>query len=591
MTAILTKRLAALAWLIANGHLEVRLAICPNGALYHEKIGVFHDAAGDLVAFTGSSNETAAGLAENFESIRVLPGWGGTADHAREIAADFEALWADRTPGVRVLDVTACAKELLARYRQGAPPAHDRDLDFMVVPPRRGLHHDERELPLRPHQIAAREAWIRAEGRGIFAMATGAGKTITALAAAARLAELLLRGHIRLAVVLILCPYRNLVTQWRDEAARFGIDPILAFESRQGWFAQVQEALRQARTQPVDVPPAVIIGTLATFEGEAFQSLVSLLPEATLVIADECHHLGSRQRTQALPTRARYRLGLSATPERWGDEEGTRRLHDWFGKPLEPVYGLKEALADKVLTPYRYEPVIVHLDDDENAAYRELSQRIAQRMASGTDTDDEVLGALLRKRARVVALARAKLPALRAIVAPLGQRLHHALIYCGEGAPDDGSGPMVEQVAALLRDDLGLTVATYTADTDQDQREGIRRTLDGGSLNAVVAMRCLDEGVDIPSVQTAIIMASSGNPRQFIQRRGRVLRRHPGKERALIYDLVVCPDPDAVVDAATRSLLRAELRRLDEFASLAVNHGEIEGRLAPIRRTYEVWNA
>lgn len=260
-------------------------------------------------------------------------------------------------------------------------------------------------------------------------------------------------------------------------------------------------------------------------------------------------------------------------------------------RPLELIYGLKGALADGILTPYRYEPVFVPLDEDENAAYRDLSKSIAQRIASGHDTDDEVLGALLRQRARVVALARAKLPELRSIVEPIRHDLHHALVYCGEGSPDDGSGPMVQQVADLLGGDLGMTVATYTAETDLNQRDGIRRQLDGGNLQAVVAMRCLDEGVDIPSVQTAIIMASSSNPRQFIQRRGRVLRRHPGKDRARIIDLVVVPAPDAVVDATSRSLLRSELRRMAEFAALAINHGEVEGLLVPIRQTYEVWNA
>lgn len=591
MPDLARQRLAALAWLIAERRLEVKLALRVEAGrakrgIYHAKIGVFTDAEGAQVAFSGSANETEGGLVENFETVQVFRSWDESAPYAADVAEQFRLLWEGRTEGVEVHDFTAVAEEVLAVYRSMRPPAEDADEGTCRDAPRFSPPVD---LVLRPHQERAREAWFAADGRGVFAMATGSGKTLCALATAASLVERLPRANAHLAAIVIICPYRNLVEQWDAECRRFGARPILAYESSSTWLPQLREAL-MLPSIPGD--PLVVITTTSTLAGKHLRPLLERLPPCSLVIADECHHLGTEDLVAALPDHFAYRLGLSATPERWLDEDGSERLFSYFGPPLtEACYTLDDALRDGVLCPYRYYPYTVELTVNEAEEYTELSRRIARSIDQGHRLTDQPLACLLRRRARLVACAANKLLALEEILRQLGPHLSHTLVYCGEGTGEGAEAPAIVEVERCMREVLGLRIATYTAATTVAQREGIRRLLENGAIQAVVAMRCLDEGVDIPAVRTAIILASSNNPRQFIQRRGRVLRRHPGKQEAAIYDTIVLPPANAMVDASARSLVRNELRRLDTFAKSALNAGAIHGAFVDLRIRYGVYDA
>jgi len=195
---------------------------------------------------------------------------------------------------------------------------------------------------------------------------------------------------------------------------------------------------------------------------------------------------------------------------------------------------------------------------------------------------------LLIKRARLIGSARNKLVALRKIMESR-RHITHALFYCGDGSvEDEDSGYSlrdVERVCMLLGNELGIVVNTYTAETPMENRVELRNALASGSIQGLVAIRCLDEGVDIPQVRTAFILASSSNPRQFIQRRGRVLRPYPGKEQAYIYDFIVMPAESSIGYLDTeRQLLSRELQRCVEFANLALNAGEVKGSLVDIQK-------
>jgi DNA phosphorothioation system restriction enzyme len=440
-------------------------------------------------------------------------------------------------------------------------------------------------ITLRAYQQQAIANWFANKGRGTLKMATGSGKTITALAIAAEL-----YNKIQLQALIVVCPYRHLVTQWERECRKFGLEPILAYESVRQWQDRLSSQLYSVRSgyQPF----VTVLTTNATLMGDGLQSQLPYFPEKTLIVGDEAHNLGAKRLEQSLPRTVGLRLALSATPERYFDEAGTEGIFSYFGPVLEPEFTLADAIAQGALVHYRYYPVLVELTEEEATRYAVLTQKIG-RLSALQDVDgatDDTMKSLLMQRSRLIGGAANKLNALRSLMA---SRLDtsHTLFYCGDGSVENEVSQenyrYVEAVTALLGKELGYRVNTYTADTPLDEREDLRQRFESGELQGLVAIRCLDEGVDIPATQTAVIMASSGNPRQFVQRRGRVLRLAPGKHRATIFDMIVVP-PDLEEDslAVERGLLKKELRRFVEFAQLADNAGEARVQLLDLQKRY-----
>jgi superfamily II DNA or RNA helicase len=526
------ERLAALAWLISVGALEIKLALRVNPntqqlvrGIYHEKIGIFADSEGNLISFTGSQNETEGGFVDNFESIDVYWSWEDPHRRAQSKAADFDDLWngAKSDLGLEVLDFTDVAKELLQKYTPASPP--ELDPGQLAWRSLRRKASNRPSLPvnleLRPHQIEGIRNWVAAQGRGILQMATGAGKTITALAAAVKLSE-----QLGLQALIVICPYRHLVQQWSREAENFGFAPLLAFESIHRWAETLTIQLNEVGIGTRAF--LTVMTTNSTFSSQAFQ--------------------------------------------------------------IEPRLTLKRALELKVLVPYRYVPILIELEEDERDRYLELSAKLAKLW----NIDDQGNSAkyLLLERSRLVASARNKLVALRSLGEAVLKDHGHLLVYCGDGtvesAIDAGVARQVDEALRILGSELGMRMSRYTSDEDLEERELLRVQIETGTLQGLVAIRCLDEGVDIPSVATAVILASSSNPRQFIQRRGRVLRKSPGKESATVYDMVVVPPIETVVGESERGLLRKELIRFVEFADLATNSGEARAVIFPLQKKFNL---
>ena len=602
------KRLACLAWLIEQKRIDIKIALVENSAgvgVYHEKIGVFHDSGNNLVAFTGSANESSSGLVSNFESIQVFRSWlSEDSRRARTIAQDFDDLWNDLTPGLKLYGFPDAAKRQLLRLRPTfIPDLEPEELEVDEEIPLDGMKPGvlgipgiPRELVIRDYQKLAVQKWFENSGRGIFQMATGTGKTITALA----LMTQLFRGldkNSRPLTVFVLCPYKHLVSQWAEESHRFGIRAIQCMDSRKRWHQTLVELL--ASQKAGSLPFVLVLVTNSTFAGDAFQDLVSSISHELLIIADEVHNLGAEELRSLLPDNAAYRLGLSATPERWFDEIGTQALYDYFGDPIVKL-PLAEAMKLGALVNYRYFVHTVELDDEESEVYFEITRRIGMLTASGgQDLTDDSIGAsqalklLLLKRARLVASARQKLTVLKRVVEPLKKTTHN-LFYCGDGTVEFTDGETQRQLDAvtmLLGLKMRMAVDSYTSETDIEKRSDLRKRFAAGELNGLVAIRCLDEGVDIPATRRAFILASSTNPRQFIQRRGRVLRKSPGKEEAEIHDFVVIPQGESSEPAifnVERSLFKKELVRIVEFANLAKNGHDVMRDLLPLRKKYNL---
>ena len=438
-------------------------------------------------------------------------------------------------------------------------------------------------IQLRQYQQQAVANWFANKGRGMLKMATGSGKTITALAITCELYH-----KIGLQVLLVVCPYRHLVTQWARECQKFGLEPILAFENVRTWQSQLSTELYNVRFG--NQPFLTIITTNSTLIADSLQSQLKYFPDKTLIVGDEAHNLGAPRIEQSLPRRIGLRLALSATPERYFDEQGTQFLFNYFGSVLQPELTLADAIRQGALVHYLYYPILINLTETEAYAYARLTTRIGWALASEEDgAGNDTLTSLLMQRARLIGAAANKLEALRQLMAKHLQTTH-TLFYCGDGSVEESLRDDTRQLAAVVRtlgSELGYRVNTYTAETPLAQREALRRQFETGELQGLVAIRCLDEGVDIPAIRTAVILASSGNPRQFVQRRGRILRPHPGKERATLFDMIVIPpELDRETWEVERNLLRKELKRFVEFADLADNAGRARKKLLALQAQY-----
>lgn len=598
-----------LGWAVANQRIEFQVAVRSpkqDVGIFHEKFGVIERSGVTSIAFEGSANETGPGYERNYERIHVFKAEGSDPErHSfQALRAEFERLWAGNTPGLRILSLHDTFQEdlIILNERQQTPDGENPAARLPKAPPE-VLRWPPRTR-LRDYQEQAVARWFEAQGQGIYAMATGTGKTITSLATVKRLYDSV-GGPL---IVIIVAPYLHLVDQWLGVARSFGLDPVRCAGRSDAWVPAVDAGIYLANTSRRDL--FSVVTTNATFGGKPFQAMLERIRVRAILIADEVHNLGARHLRQALPERVTLRLGLSATPERWNDEEGTAYLESYFGPPVFR-FGLKEALLAEppILTPYTYHPIVVHFDEEESAEYLRLTALLA-RYTSGVEVGS--LGgpalAILLKRARLVGSAKAKMPALLEAITPYKDSYFN-LVYCGDGRTEleaipgmklsrEDDAPLLRQidtVTRLLGHELNMKVAQYTAVTSAKERSRLQKDFSEGHLQALVAIRCLDEGVDIPGIRRAFILASSTNPRQFVQRRGRVLRQAEGKDAAEIYDFLVAP-PDSDLDADSRELrlmrglMERELRRVVEFARLARNGPQALFELRPFLNRYRLYH-
>ncbi|GAB3417837.1 hypothetical protein GCM10027435_17010 [Haloparvum alkalitolerans] len=438
----------------------------------------------------------------------------------------------------------------------------------------------------RSYQQDAIRSWVGGGARGVLQMATGTGKTVTALMAATTITEQL-EGKLGL---IIAVPYQHLVDQWREDVQDFGGNPIRAYESRAKWEDRFEGEVAEFNRGFRD--GFVVVTTHETFTSEAFQRILSRINRQELMlIGDEVHHLGASHRRERLPERIPMRLGLSATPQRFYDDEGSEALFEYFGDVVYE-YSLAEAIRNGNLCEYYYVPHVVDLTPEEADEYLKLSRKIARLvMQYGGDLGDAEnnertdLKFALFERARLVGTARNKLDRLIQLIGDQGP-VQHTLVYCGDGRVEGSVGDRTERhVDATLSElrKLGVHAKRFTADEDREEREELLAAFDDGDVEALVAIRCLDEGVDVPATRTAYVLASSSNPRQFVQRRGRILRTHSGKQHAVIHDFIVAPPRelrDATADderfKTERTLVQQELERVQLFGEAARNHPDAD---------------
>ncbi|WP_418790947.1 DEAD/DEAH box helicase family protein [Phosphitispora sp. TUW77] len=619
------ERLNLLATLIADGILDIRIAYTENKngiGMYHEKMGIIEDSEGNKVAFSGSMNESATGMSINYETIDVYRNWDDK-EKERVLSKEnaFYSIWNDCEPNIRVIEFPKISQALIDKYKRSEP---NYDLDEEQFANRSystgSVFREDmgaygttpgaripRDIELHDYQKDAITVWIGDNYRGIFDMATGTGKTFTGLGAISKISEDLDDDL----AVIIVCPYQHLVEQWVEDIVKFRINPIIGYSSssQKDWKKRLTKAVRDKKLRK-DKRFFCFICTNATFTSSFVQDQITKITGSLLLVVDEAHNFGAKSLSKLLDERFTYRLALSATLERHRDEEGTAALYQFFGKKCIE-YPLDRAIQEKKLTPYKYHPVVVYLTEEELQAYEQLSCEMSKHLIKDKKGKYKLskYGEILAlKRARIVAGASGKLDALRETMSSFTDD-NNLLVYCGatnvldEHADftetDEGDIRQIEAVTRILGKELGMSVAQFTSQENMEQRAIIKEQFQRGDrLQAIVAIKCLDEGVNIPGIRTAFILASTTNPKEYIQRRGRVLRKAPNKDFAEIFDFVTLPRPLDAVSSLTeeqaqrdKSLVKNELTRIKEFGRLSLNSMEANNLIWDIEETYHIVDA
>ena len=593
--------LRAITWMIEHEFMEFWLIsgyADGTECLYHEKIGVIEDEKGDYLTFEGSPNETFSGLGGNIESFPVHRSWvEAEAPHAADAKAAVDDLFSPE--GLRALRVEPFPKALEEGLVNTYLPRQPRNLTSKR--PQKMANRTQRtdddavlnipEVPdgieFRPYQSTAIRAWFNAEGRGLLAMATGTGKTITALGMIERLARVYQQPPGLL--VLILVPEKSLAEMWEGELRKWAIDPVCS--THPSALTRLRNALL---TQRVRGGTSVAVWTAQSAANPTFQSILHDYPNPRLLVADECHALGSAGNQQLLTDQFHYRLGLSATIDRHLDPEGTNVLKDYFGEVLLDI-GIGQAVSLGALCHYIYTPVLVSLSSEEMNEYARLSREIGKRsgQSSGLSIQDFHPSAkmFMLERARLLWHAEGKVNAFGEAVESLPEtERNYSLVYTAEGeSPLTGErqGPLVHEVAS----NLGLCFHDFVGDTPLDVRSNLLNKLGSGAIDGLVAMKCLDQGIDVPTARIAHFLASTKNPRQYIQRRGRILRQpQDGSTKvANAFDYIAYPE-FAENFNMERKLVAQEILRAKEMAEAADNRNQAIALLRPLLDRYNLWD-
>jgi superfamily II DNA or RNA helicase len=567
--------IAIIGRLVEAGIAEIRIAARDKG-IYHEKYGIFEDIHGAHIAFIGSANETSSALGAqiNHESFSVFTSEDTYIyeKYGRDLENKFQQLWNGKLKNTRVYKLD---EEILEILKNLTREYNDRKLSGggASLPPKEQLPAIPKATGLRSYQKEALNKWHQNNFSGILAMATGTGKTLTAINALENFRKSVPSGFI-----IVVVPYQNLAIQWIEAIQNAGINSIAAFQSYKNWYDRFKEACLAATLEKTDAPCVVVVED--TFKSDRFQEMLALLENVIeknhLIIADECHHFNAPQHIAYLPKFFRYRLGLSATPY---DQFSEKYLDIYFGN-IVYEFTLAAAIKAGYLCPYDYHVVEVTLDDEETEQYEIITKKIVQLIGADEKITPENLSKIqpyLLQRARVVGAAQDKIIKLKDLISRTGKQ-NYALVYCGDGSNEDDYGDrtrQIDQVTYLLHT-LKWNVARVTAEESLMEREQTIEALKNKLIDAIVSIRVLDEGIDIPACRTAYFLASQRSERQHVQRRGRVLRLSEGKEKATIYDFVVTgAQSDSL---AIKSLVKKELERVWRFAQDALNGKEtIEG--------------
>lgn len=589
---------SCLRCLLTSKRLEIVPVMLKPKSMAHFKRGVFEDGTGNLIHTTGSGNFTGSGLLLNAESLTARTSWGSEFERtvAKNRIADIEAIIDRSTDKYHYLVKSEIENQILKntvdksvfdllrdekRLISDLGTSHVGRAQDVLRRHKKKLENRIEEIGREPafpyesgpydYQLDARENWLRNGQKGIFAMATGTGKTITSLNCV--LQSYREAGYYQ---AVILVPYKVLVEQWMGEARDFNFENILLISSQnKRWRSELGRLTTQLMLKPTT--SFIVISTYDSLQTKDAMDQLRKLGSETILIADEAHNAGAAKTRLSLSQLPfERRIALSATLTRRFDGEGNKFIEDYFSDvpPYTFEYSMREALEKGVLCRYDYTPKVVHLNRDEMEAYRQKSTELMKLYdhERGVFRNPDRARFLLLERARIIHQAEGKLQAFmeccRALIAESGS-LQYTFVYVPEGVDQEDENLLDMFMERFSRAFPNITIGHYTYETKN--RDLVLRSFEQGDVDVLFSMKCLDEGVDIPRAENAIFCSSTGNPRQFIQRRGRVLRTHSEKEKARVFDLVVAPyfETSTEISSVDQKLMLSELVRVLDFAKLS----------------------
>lgn len=612
-----------LRYLIDNNKLNIIPVTTRSGEISHYKEALFWDYEDNIINVVGSCNFTYKGIVCNGESFLINRSWGEEAEQAniknevneyelifsknsknfeylnpekliniikeKSIPLDIKQLLEEEIELVDFFSETYSSEEIRIKdaNKKFKEKFEEKINEILYIP------RFPKPFKPREYQIEAYKNWKNKGHSGIFGMATGTGKTKTSLNCA--LNEYLLTGNY---FILILVPSISLLNQWEIEVQEFNFQNIIKIGGGNNWEKEFSNYVSNFK---VGIKKnIVLISTYASYCIPRFQKYFKKIENDFLLIADEAHNMGASNIKSTMKNATfQKKIGLSATPKRIYDVIGTEFIDKFFNdkEPYSFSLDMKKALEMDFLTYYRYYPILVELNDEELDDYVKITKELLKffDFKKGEFKKEKIVEILLLKRKNIIHKAKNKINTFRNILLDLKKngKLKYIFSYIPEGfvyQEDGTSERMLNNFLTIANKTIpSLKMNTYIA--DGENLNDLLRGFSEGKIDLLFAMKMLDEGVDVPRAEIGIFASSTGNPRQFIQRRGRILRKHIDKPYATIYDMVVIPRIDtnnSEIFSMERSLVHNELRRVGYFASLALNFYDTKDVLDNVCHKYNL---
>lgn len=590
---------AALGWMLSKGYLQIKIALVTrNGhviydedelsnSIMHQKVGILYDRYKHGISFSGSNNESASGWLDNIEEFKVFKNWNeGQKEYFEDDQRKFSEFWSGTKKGVRIIDLPTAVHEKLIKAGADFHPeklALDRYKGRIKTP----TVDIERKRPVNlfPYQDDAKQMWIENDMNLLFEMATGTGKTMTAIGCTKHF----LSSNSEHSIVIISCPQSTLSMQWKNNIDSLDVDvesDVFCDSTNPGWKTELQKAILQVMTGYYK--NLFIYTTHQTCSSPDFIDIIEKTVGMIeyLFVGDEVHGMGASKTKNGLLAPYKYRIGLSATPSRWFDDAGSKLIRNYFNNQSY-VFSIFDALTKvnpktgkTFLVNYTYHPEFISLNDGELEEYYKLSERI-KKMGRMKDTSEieSKLERLLFYRANIEKSADNKYEKLEEILMKIGDDISDTIIFVSDS--------QINKVMEILFNHNIRGHRFTQAESPKpsakyggiSERDDIINRFKDGEYQVLVAIKCLDEGIDIPSAKRGIIMASSTNPREYVQRIGRIIRQDKNKPNAELYDMIIQPDMSGFQDDEMAkmelSIFKKEMVRVKELSENALNNAQV----------------
>ncbi len=579
-----------LGWMIANGHLEIKIAFkTPDNALLHSKWGNFEDNSGNRLNYSGSINETENAWVRQVEYSDVFCSWNeGDKSRVDQKFDLFETIWNNEAPNINVLEFTEVQKN---QFRIDNDIENQQQFSEQCELYDSERAEEKENPPLSPYkyQQEAIDAWIDNDYKGIFALATGLGKTFTSLFCVKEYAKL----HDSKYLCVIVCPSESLIYQWKSEVEKILDKTPLVLMDESNWSVKLKEEIGSLNNDYED--NLVCLVTYHTYFKPNFTSSIEQCDKNKIIICDEVHNSGAKTWRKGLIDDFDARIALSATPKRHFDDEGSSIIEEYFDgviieRDLEWGINNGPKEGETFLSPYYYSAKEIDLTEEELVDYRKVTQAMVINYNPNVLLQDDKWMGLANKRAKIIKNAENKLVELKLLLKKLDYNLDGGFIFAGGRKNDEEGSSFFEKVQSILEKNK-MKYRRFISDDAKEDRKTVLNQFKSKRLDAILAIDCLDEGIDIPNAETAILLSSSSNSKQYIQRRGRVLRvpKDNKNKIAKIYDFICIPPPaEKKSFFMEQSLIKKQLNRFKEFSDISLNKDENQKLIEKIADNWEI---